>query len=546
MTVTLTGCQGCQSPISQQKRLPPLPQDPFVQVYFNQNQAAEYQETFRHQQRFGDDLEQEIVETIAAAKATVEVAVQELRLPKIATALVERHQAGVKVRVILENNYSRPWSDLNPGEVKALDERSRSRYEEFRALVDRNGDGKLTADEINQGDALVILRQGGVPVIDDTADGSKGSGLMHHKFVVVDGSTVIVTSANFTTSGIHGDFRSPSSRGNANNLLKIASGELARSFQQEFDLMWGDGPGGRSDSRFGVQKPPRQIPALQLGDNIIKVQFAPTGAKVPWSESANGLIGKTLETAESSIDLALFVFSEQRLVNAIATAHDRGATVRSLIEESFAYRNYSEALDMLGVTLPDGNCQYEADNRPWQNPITTVGVPQLPPGDVLHHKFGIVDGHTIITGSHNWSASANYNNDETLLAIANPTVAAHFLREFERLYQGATLGIPSKLQSKIEQAQQKCPPPVPSNEPANQPANQPATDQGSGLSSSEKVNLNTATQQELESLPGVGPVLAKRIIEARTNQPFTSLADLDRVPGIGPKMLAKLGDRVSF
>jgi competence ComEA-like helix-hairpin-helix protein len=513
-----------------------------VRVYFNQNQAAEYQEIFRQQQRFGDDLEREIVETIATAQATVEVAVQELRLPKIAKALVERHQAGVKVRVILENNYSRPWSDLTPGEVKALDERSRDRLREFRSLVDRNGDGTLTPDEINQGDALVILRQGGVPVIDDTADGSKGSGLMHHKFVVVDGATVIVTSANFTTSGIHGDFKSPKSRGNANNLLKIASRELASSFQQEFDLMWGDGPGGRSDSLFGVQKPPRQIPLLQLGDNIIKVQFAPTGAKVPWEDSANGSIAQTLAGAESSIDLALFVFSEQRLVDTIKTVNDRGAKVRSLIDPSFAYRNYSEALDMLGVTLPDRNCQYEADNRPWQNPITTVGVPQLPPGDVLHHKFGIIDGHTIITGSHNWSASANYNNDETLLAIANPTVAAHFVREFERLYQGATLGIPSNLQKKIDQAREKCPPPVSNNESANEPK----TDRESELSSGEKVNLNTATQEELESLPGVGPVLAERIIEARSKQQLTSLADLDRVPGIGPKMLEKLGDRVSF
>jgi comEA protein len=121
-------------------------------------------------------------------------------------------------------------------------------------------------------------------------------------------------------------------------------------------------------------------------------------------------------------------------------------------------------------------------------------------------------------------------------------VAAHFVREFERLYQGATLGIPSNLQKKIDQAREKCPPPVSNNESANEPK----TDRESELSSGEKVNLNTATQEELESLPGVGPVLAERIIEARSKQQLTSLADLDRVPGIGPKMLEKLGDRVSF
>jgi phosphatidylserine/phosphatidylglycerophosphate/cardiolipin synthase-like enzyme len=57
---------------------------------------------------------------------------------------------------------------------------------------------------------------------------------------------------------------------------------------------------------------------------------------------------------------------------------------------------------MLGVSLAN-KCEYEANNRPWQSPVATVGIPQLPKGDVLHHKFGVVDGQTVITGSHNWS-----------------------------------------------------------------------------------------------------------------------------------------------
>ena len=81
--------------------------------------------------------------------------------------------------------------------------------------------------------------------------------------------------------------------------------------------------------------------------------------------------------------------------------------------------------------------------------LDTIGVPTLPTGDLLHHKFAVIDRQTVITGFHNWSKAANYRNDETLLVIQdNPTVAAHFDREFDRLYQHAVLGMPAKLQRK--------------------------------------------------------------------------------------------------
>ena len=51
------------------------------------------------------------------------------------------------------------------------------------------------------------------------------------------------------------------------------------------------------------------------------------------------------------------------------------------------------------------------------------------------------------------------------------------------------------------------------------------------------VNVNTATQAELESLPGVGPVIARRIIEGR---PYRSVDELNRVKGIGKKRLEEI------
>jgi len=510
----------------------PLPQDALIKSYFNQSQASSYTEPLRQQTRLGDNFEEIIVNTIAGATSSVDVAVQELRLPAIAQALVERYQVGVKVRVIIENTYNHPWESLSPSEVSQLPERERQRYNELIQLADINMDRKISQDEINRRDALIILSNAGVPLIDDTADGSKGSGLMHHKFLVVDGQTIIVTSANFTTSGIHGDFSEPLSRGNANNLLKIESLELAELFTEEFNLLWGDGPGGKPDSKFGVKKPFRPVRQVLVGDTKIAVQFSPIPNSQPWQKSVNGLINQTLEKAKTSINLSLFVFSSQQLVNTLENKSLQGVLIQGLIDPSFAYRYYSEGLDMMGIALAN-KCKYETDNRTWQKPISTVGVPNLSPGDRLHHKFGIIDNSIVITGSHNWTEAANQKNDETLLVIENSTVVAHFDREFQRLYQTATIGIPSWLMKKVEKQQKEC-------------GDRLIETETLVIDTNKKVNLNTATAKELETLPGVGPKLAERIIQTRKNQPFTSLADLDKVSGIGPKMLDKLSDRVTW
>ena len=64
---------------------------------------------------------------------------------------------------------------------------------------------------------------------------------------------------------------------------------------------------------------------------------------------------------------------------------------------------------------------------------------------------------------------------------------------------------------------------------------------GTGL-----VDLNSATAAELDSLPGIGPVLAQRIVDHRTrNGPFRTVDELDDVPGIGPAIAAELAELVA-
>jgi phosphatidylserine/phosphatidylglycerophosphate/cardiolipin synthase-like enzyme len=83
-------------------------------------------------------------------------------------------------------------------------------------------------------------------------------------------------------------------------------------------------------------------------------------------------------------------------------------------------------------------------------------MPNLPASDKLHHKFALVDHLTVIVGSHNWSAAANHNNDENLLIIRNPTVAAHFRREMERLSAEATMGFTADLRADLQRQRKVC------------------------------------------------------------------------------------------
>ena len=149
---------------------------------------------------------------------------------------------------------------------------------------------------------------------------------MHHKFLVIDQTTVITGSANLTSSGLHGDAGRTSSRGNVNHLLRFYSPELALVFRNEFTEMWG---------------------------------MAPMASRT----------------------VALACRKQAEAYKPCRWATLRGVEIRLVADPGFASHPFSEVLDLLGVTLPDHTCKVEAGNQPLNQALQGVGTPRLARGD---------------------------------------------------------------------------------------------------------------------------------------------------------------------
>ncbi len=74
----------------------------------------------------------------------------------------------------------------------------------------------------------------------------------------------------------------------------------------------------------------------------------------------------------------------------------------------------------------------------------------------------------------------------------------------------------------------------------------PTPDQKSAATLGAPININTATAEELDRLPGIGPSLAKTIIDYRAkNGPFKKIEDINAVKGIGDALYAKIKDMIT-
>jgi cardiolipin hydrolase len=125
-------------------------------------------------------------------------------------------------------------------------------------------------------------------------------------------------------------------------------------------------------------------------------------------------IEQAMETALSELLICVFTISDDRLSDAIMAAHRSGLTVRVISDNDKMHDRGSdvERLSQAGVDV-------RIDCSP----------------EHMHHKFMVIDGHTVMTGSYNWTRSAETRNEENIIAVDDPLLATRFSEEFERIWK---------------------------------------------------------------------------------------------------------------
>ena len=123
-----------------------------------------------------------------------------------------------------------------------------------------------------------------------------------------------------------------------------------------------------------------------------------------------------ISRANESVYVMIYSFTLDELTDALIDASLRGVEVKVLVEKENAYQRGSEVPKLI-----EAGVQVALDSNP----------------ALMHNKVMIVDGKLVVTGSYNWSWSAENRNDENLVVISGPEVAELYEAEFERLWSGA-------------------------------------------------------------------------------------------------------------
>jgi phosphatidylserine/phosphatidylglycerophosphate/cardiolipin synthase-like enzyme len=278
--------------------------------------------------------------------------------------------------------------DLNlPSLVNAV-VAAEQRGVQVRVVYDgKNGNQTLDANQSQTGqdfNAVSIMQDAGIQLVND----GRSNGLMHDKLIIIDSRILFMGSWNMSYNDT---FR------NNNNLLEITNPTLIANYQAKFNELF-------VDKQFGTHaKIGAQMSDLTIDGTKVLNYFSPV-------DNVMDKLVELVNGAQTSIRFMIFTYTDQNLANAMIARYKAGVDVAGVIENRGASQGALIPLECAKVPVKvDGN-KY-----------------------TMHHKVIIIDNTIVVTGSFNFTKSADTANDDNVLVIYDPSIAQQYLDEFNRV-----------------------------------------------------------------------------------------------------------------
>ncbi|MFW6263103.1 MAG: phospholipase D-like domain-containing protein [Thermotogota bacterium] len=208
-------------------------------------------------------------------------------------------------------------------------------------------------------------------------------GLMHNKYMISDSKKLWFGSTNLTPTSLDD---------HENNIIISDDKTLIKAFQENFD-----------QSFAGLFKMNRN------GVNSSKVRFSP-------EEDCFEFLLDELSQAKKTVYIAMFAFSDNRIAHYLKILSSKGVKVYILVDKDWNLSSiYSDIDDMARYT----SLRLDISDA------------------LLHEKFVIIDEKILLTGSYNYTASAQTRNDEYIFKTKNTGLVSRFTQHFLTLWEAS-------------------------------------------------------------------------------------------------------------
>ena len=212
------------------------------------------------------------------------------------------------------------------------------------------------------------------------------------------------------------------------------------------------------------------------------------------SDNPQRAIIKKINQAEAFINIAMYIFTDKEIALPLINAQKRGVKVRVYLDKSQIESSYSVSrlLVQKGLKVRVSTNNY-----------------------IMHHKFAVIDNRLVLTGSYNWTFSANNRNDENLMAIDEPEIIEIFENQFVNLWINKYS--PERTKELFDKAKVDFLP----------------TSHTPVKTEDKLININTASQDEFIKILKISQPLAQKIIALREELGgFKDPQDLTQLPEI--------------